>query len=163
MSDEEYVSKLEKQVDDLEDLLLAHEAALEKALVYARDRNEEIKKIADFFRTTVPIEQRLRKSLAFWNDNDIQSEAKFKAVPWDAITEAVSRLPSENEVREIEKKWLEIQNSYVAFEQLQVILTNMNKKLRGRSKEIVDSHLESITMRKEGRYPVLFGRLTDGE
>lgn len=154
MSDNKYILNLEKQVEDLEELLLAHEAALEKAILYARDRNEQVKKIAEFFYSTTPTQKRLRKSLAFWNDNTLCTQSKFEAVPWKAITEAVDRLPTEEEIKKNDKQWSEILASYKSFEELQTVLQDVSKKLRGRSKELVDSCLQDVTM--NAKYPVHF-------
>jgi len=152
MIDEMYIKRLEAQVDDLEELLQVHETSLGKALVYARDRNDEIKKLAEFFYSTMPTQTRLRKSLAFWNDNDINSEAKFQAVPWKAITEAVDQLPDEKTLKDVQKTWGQILASYTEFEKLQKVLKSMNKKLRGRSKELVDSLYNDVKMKSDIKY-----------
>ena len=162
MSDEDYTEKLEKHVEDLEELLVANEQALEKALIFARDRNEEIKTLSSFFNQSVEIINLLESCLGFWRDDNLQTQEKFNAVPWDDISMAVKKIPDGESIFNARKHWQEIQDSYTAFEELQKVLKKMNKKLRGRSKEIVDSHLEEVKMKADknaGRYPVHFDRI----
>ena len=134
----EYYEKLEKLVDDQENLIIAQNKAIKLLMDFCHDRNHNINQVVNFFFTYHTLLNTLNKSFKFINDNDLVTKEKFLAVPWDALFKLAKEIPEESEITKIKKSGDEINKSYTAFIELTKKLSEIEERLSGEVKVLLD-------------------------